>query len=90
MSAFDQAPDVRGCPAAQHGTVSARLYRGHVVGLATRRPVPDPVNPAMNGHQRAAFEAASDLLGTQSRSQELLSRDHPLGAAREVRNDLVY
>jgi hypothetical protein len=67
MSAFDQAPDVRGCSAAQHGTVSARFHRGHVPGLATRRLVPNAVNPAMNGNQCAPFDAVSDLLGTQSR-----------------------
>jgi hypothetical protein len=84
-AALEEAVEVRGGTAAQHGAGAARLDRREVARLAARRAVAHAVDTRILGQQRAGAESPLDRPDRDAGRQEPPTRDHAVPLRRQRR-----
>jgi len=73
--------------AAQKRVVAAGSYCRQVAGLCARGAVSDSVDASVLLDQRAAVQSLPDLLGRNTRTEELRSRDHAVVGTSDPSQD---
>jgi hypothetical protein len=72
---------IRGRQAAENRALARSKDSGEVGGFHGGRPVSNSIHPSVLAQEVAALHARLDLFSRHPRSEELRSRDNPVGSA---------